>query len=49
MRDITLPSGKTITGVPLDITQEELKKRALASGRYTEDDFKVPSPERDAS
>ena len=49
MRDITLPSGKTITGVPLDITQEELKKRALASGRYTEDDFKVPSPESDDS
>ena len=49
MKDITLPSGKVITDVPLDITQAELKKRALASGRYTEDDFKVPSPKRDDS
>ena len=37
--DVTLPNGVVVRDVPDDITQTELKRRAIAGGIITEEDF----------
>jgi len=39
MVDITLPSGKVIRGVPAGTSKQEIKRRAIAAGFATEQDF----------
>ncbi len=43
--DVTLPNGVVVRDVPDDITQTELKRRAIAGGIITEEDFPPPEPD----
>ena len=43
--DVTLPNGVVVRDVPDDITQAELKRRAIAGGVITEEDFPPPEPD----
>ena len=43
--DVTLPNGVVVRDVPDDITQAELKRRAIAGGIITEEDFPPPEPD----
>ena len=44
--NVTLPNGVVVKNVPDDITQEELKRRVIAGGIATEEDF-LSGPEPD--
>ena len=37
--DVKLPNGQVVTGVPDGMSKEELKRRLIASGKFTEADF----------
>ncbi len=39
MVDRTLPNGRILSGVPDDLTNEELKQYALVTGAATEEDY----------
>jgi len=41
--DVTLPSGVVINGVPDGTSKEEIKRKAIAAGLATEQDFAMPS------
>jgi hypothetical protein len=47
MGDIRLPSGKIISNVPDGTTKEQIKQKALASGKFTESDFPPDKPEEE--
>jgi hypothetical protein len=37
--DVKLPNGMVVTNVPADITQSELKRKLIAAGKATAEDF----------
>lgn len=46
MADITLPSGTVIKGVPEGTSKQEVKRRAIAAGIATEQDFVTPAAQQ---